>query len=144
MVVRFGQHKDTLTTLQPYTTIIYAQIISWDSLSIQQILRNPPPPYWKGFPTTKQQEQAGRRRDWSRAERETADLMMNYMITCYASELFVQVENHLQSRQRRRPSPLFPSPPHPSLPTLVLRPSSPFLISHSQHHHHHHQNRCLL
>lgn len=89
---------------------------------ISGILGNPPPaPLTEelsvGFPTSEQQEQAGRRRERSRAERETADLMMNYMITCYASELFIQVEAHLQSRQRRRPSPL------PSSSSL-LRPSS--------------------
>lgn len=75
-----------------------------------------------GFPTTEQQQQAGRRRERSRAERETADLMMNYMITCYASELFIQVENHLLSTQRRRLSPFLP-------PTPLPLSSAPLLLS---------------
>lgn len=105
------QSKDINATI--HTSQFHSQIISWNSLTIKQKLRKLPVLTEKliaGFPTTEQQEQAGRERERSRAEPETADLMMNYMITCYASELFIQVEDHLQRRQRRRPSP-FPRPP---------------------------------
>lgn len=65
-------------------------------------------PYLKaGFSTKEQNERADRRREQTSADWETAELLMNYMITCYGSELFIQVKNHLGARQTLKPSPSF-------------------------------------
>lgn len=55
--------------------------------------------------------------------------MMNYMITCFATELFLQVVEYLQSSQRLGPPPLPLSLPHPRTNLISCSPTQPTTIT---------------
>lgn len=106
-----------------------------------------PEKWWWIFPplrSRRKQEEAGRSSEQSRAERETADLMMNYMITCSASELSFRWRITSRAGRGTGPPPLLllppflhPTPPQHSLPTppttitrtdVCCNPVAPFAV----------------